>query len=112
MSMSKLPTRLWAEAVDEAYEAGVCICAAAGNHPGPLPPRRGGCAARFSRVIAVCGWRATHKPYVGLSGRTIEGSLGPESAMKAAIAAYTPNIPWAVAECTKLVRRNGAGTSA
>src|ERR1044072_364401 len=112
LSMGGLPTRLWAEAVDEAYEAGVCICAAAGTHPGPLPPRRVVYPARFSRVIAVCGVMANHKPYVGLSGRTIEGSFGPESAMKAAIAAYTPNIPWAVAECTKLVRRNGAGTSA
>ena len=113
LSMGGLPTRLWAEKVDEAYEAGVCICAAAGNHVGFLPPRTVVYPARFPRVIAVCGIMANQKPYVGLSGlRTIEGSFGPDSAMAAAIAAYTPNIPWAVANCDKLVRRNGEGTSA
>ena len=39
MSMGGLPSRAWAEAVDELYEAGLCICAAAGNHVGVLPPR-------------------------------------------------------------------------
>jgi subtilisin family serine protease len=113
LSLGGLPTRVWAEAVDDAYEAGVCICAAAGNHIGFLPPRTVVYPARFRRVIAVCGIMANQRPYVGLSGlRTIEGSFGPESAMKAAIAAYTPNVPWAVANCEKLVRRNGEGTSA
>src|SRR5262245_44546773 len=39
MSMGGLPSQAWAEAVDRVYEAGICYCAAAGNHTGDLPPR-------------------------------------------------------------------------
>ncbi len=112
MSMGGVPSRAWAEAVDAAYEAGLCICAAAGNHIGILPPRTLVYPARFSRVIAVCGVMANGKPYADLQGRALEGSFGPDSAMKAAIATYTPNIPWARFGCDKIVRLNGEGTSA
>ncbi len=113
MSLGGVPSRAWAEAVDAAYEAGICICAAAGNHIGVLPPRTLVYPARFSRVLAVCGVMANGKPYAGLTGTsTLEGSFGPDSAMKAAIATYTPNIPWARFGCDKVVRLNGEGTSA
>lgn len=112
LSMGGLPSRAWAEAVDKAYEAGLCICAAAGNHVGLTPPRVVVYPARYPRVIAVCGVMANHKPYADLTGFTLEGSFGPESAMTKAIAAYTPNIPWAVFGCPTSVRRNGEGTSA
>jgi len=112
MSMGGVPTAAWAEAVDRAYEAGVCICAAAGNHVGPTPPRVLVYPARYSRVIAVCGVMANGKPYADLKGKTLEGSFGPDSAMKAAIATYTPNIPWARFGCDDAIRRNGEGTSA
>lgn len=111
MSMGGLPSRAWGEAVDKAYEAGICICAAAGNHVGVAPPHTLVYPARYSRVIAVCGVMANHTPYAGLTGSTLEGSFGPESAMKAAIAAYTPNIPWARFGCATIVRLNGEGTS-
>ncbi len=111
MSMGGLPSQAWAEAVDKAYEAGLCICAAAGNHVGPTPPRVVVYPARYPRVIAVCGVMANHKPYADLDGFTLEGSFGPKSAMRKAIAAYTPNIPWAVFGCPTSVRRNGEGTS-
>jgi hypothetical protein len=112
MSMGGLPTAAWAEAVDKAYEAGVCICAAAGNHVGIAPPRVLVYPARYSRVIAVCGVMADGRPYAGLSGGALEGSFGPDSAMKGAIATYTPNIPWARFGCADAIRRNGEGTSA
>ncbi len=112
LSMGGLPTGAWAEAVDSAYEAGVCICAAAGNHVGVTPPRTLVYPARYSRVIAVCGVMADGRPYANLSGRTLEGSFGPDSAMKGAIATYTPNIPWARFGCPDVVRLNGEGTSA
>jgi subtilisin family serine protease len=112
MSLGGLPSDAWAEAVDNAYEAGMCICAAAGNHTGIAPPHVLVYPARYSRVIAVCGVMANLKPYAGLSGSTLEGSFGPESAMKAAIAAFTPNIPWARFGCPDVVRLNGEGTSA
>lgn len=112
LSMGGVPSRAWGEAVDRAYEAGVCICAAAGNHIGFTPPTVVVYPARYSRVIAVCGVMADHTPYAGLKGTALEGSFGPDSAMKAAIAAYTPNIPWALFGCREIIRLNGEGTSA
>ena len=112
LSMGGLPSRAWGEAVDKAYEAGVCICAAAGNHVGIAPPHTLVYPARYSRVIAVCGVMADHRPYAGLKGVVLEGSFGPASAMTSAIAAYTPNIPWARFGCATIVRLNGEGTSA
>jgi hypothetical protein len=111
LSMGGLPSRAWEEAVDEAYEGGVCICAAAGNHKGPTPPRTLVYPARYDRVIAVCGVMADGNPYAGLEELALEGSFGPESAMGAALAAYTPNIPWARFGCADVVRLNGEGTS-
>ena len=112
LSMGGVPSRAWGEAVDKAYEAGVCICAAAGNHVGFTPPHTLVYPARYSRVIAVCGVMANGRPYADLKGTALEGSFGPDSAMKAAIAAYTPNIPWARFMCGTVIRLNGEGTSA
>jgi subtilisin family serine protease len=111
MSLGGLPTGAWADAVDKAYEAGLCICAAAGNHVGIAPPHTLVYPARYPRVIAVCGVMADGRPYAGLSGSALEGSFGPASAMKAALATYTPNIPWARFGCAGVVRLNGEGTS-
>lgn len=112
LSMGGLPSRAWAEAVDEAYDGGLVICAAAGNHVGPAPPRTMVYPARYPRVIGVCGVMADGRPYAGLDGFVMEGSFGPGSAMRTALAAYTPNIPWARFGCPDVVRLNGQGTSA
>jgi hypothetical protein len=112
LSMGGLPTRVWEEAVDRAYEQGICICAAAGNHIGPTPPRTVVYPARYDRVLAVCGVMADGQPYAGLKGFTLEGTFGPDSAMHAALAAYTPNIPWPLYGCRDTIRLNGEGTSA
>jgi hypothetical protein len=111
LSMGGVPTRAWGEAVDEAYEAGLCLCAAAGNRVGFAPPRRLVYPARYDRVIAVAGVMANHHPYRKLKGTAMEGSFGPESAMEYALAAYTPNIPWARYGCPDVLRLNGEGTS-
>lgn len=112
LSMGGVPSRAWGEAVDRAYEAGLCLCAAAGNHVGPTPPRTLVYPARYSRVIAVCGVMADGRPYADLKGTALEGSYGPDSAMRGAIAAYTPNIPWPRFMCGTVIRLNGEGTSA
>jgi subtilisin family serine protease len=113
LSMGGLPSDAWAEEVDKAYEAGVCICAAAGNHVNFTPPRVVVYPARYPRVLAVCGVMEDGRPYTGLDGRdTLQGSFGPASAMGAAIAAYTPNIPWPRFLCGTIIRLNGEGTSA
>jgi hypothetical protein len=111
LSMGGVPSQAWAEAVNDAYEAGLCICAAAGNHVADFPPRRLVYPARYARVIAVCGVMANGRPYAKLTDNTLEGSFGPDSAMNAAIAAYTPNIPWARFGCPAVIRLNGEGTS-
>lgn len=113
LSMGGLPSHAWGEAVDEAYLGGLCIVAAAGNNTNGIPTRHIVYPARYSRVIAVCGAMADHEPYAGLTGlATLEGNYGPDSRMAFAIAAYTPNIPWARFGCSTTVRLNGEGTSA
>jgi hypothetical protein len=113
ISMGGLPSRAWNEAVNEAYEAGVCICAAAGNNVNGLATRHVVYPARYRRVIAVCGVMADGRPYVNLTGSgTLEGNFGPASCMTAAISTYTPNIPWAKFGCPSAIRLNGEGTSA
>ena len=112
LSMGGLPSRAWGDAVDRAYDRGVCICAAAGNHVGALPPRTLVYPARYDRVIAVCGAMADGRPYADLGGSALEGSFGPRSAMRHAMAAYTPNIPWPRYGCDDAIRLDGQGTSA
>src|SRR5262249_11218290 len=112
VSMGGIPSRAWAAAVNHAYEAGVAIFAAAGNRIGPLPPKTIVYPARFERVGAVCGFTASKEPYYRAGvHRKMHGCFGPESAMKTAIAAYTPNMPWAAIGCGELINPDGAGTS-
>jgi hypothetical protein len=54
---------------------------------------------------------ADGRPYAYLPLRIMAGNYGPESKMRTALAAYTPNTPWARMGCSQLVDRNGAGTS-
>ncbi|MEO5579979.1 MAG: S8/S53 family peptidase, partial [Gemmatimonadaceae bacterium] len=91
MSMGGLPSDAWRETIDEAYLAGLCVVAAAGNNSNGLPTRHLVYPARYRRVLAVCGVMANDKPYSGLTGgTTLEGNYGPGSRMNAAIATYTP----------------------
>jgi hypothetical protein len=112
LSMGGLPSKAWAEAVDHAYLAGLCLCAAGGNRKGVSPPKTLVYPARYDRVIAVTGVMADERPYRDLDGGALEGSFGPTSAMTTAIAAYTPNIPWPKYGCAEIARLNGEGTSA
>jgi Subtilase family len=113
LSMGGLPSKAWAEAIDDAYERGLCLVAAAGNRVGEAPPRSIVYPARYDRVIAVTGAMADDSPYENLRGlSTLESVFGPGSAMDTAMAAYSPNIPWAKYGCPTTTRRNGEGTSA
>ena len=113
LSMGGLPSKAWSDAVNDAYMNGVCIVAAAGNNVNGLPTRHVVYPARYHRVIAVVGVMANGKPYTNLEGlTTLEGNFGPDGSMTAAIAAYTPNIPWARFGCPTVLRLNGEGTSA
>ena len=113
ISMGGIPSRAWARAVNEAYDAGVAIFAAAGNHFGPTPPRETIWPARFGRVVAVCGVTADGSPYFkpGLHSK-MHGCFGPPSVMGTAMAAYTPNAPWALMGCVNGIGFAGGTSSA
>ena len=111
MSMGGLASQAWADAVNALYELGVFIVTAAGNNFGNFPAKSIVYPARFKRVIAACGVMANGKPYADLSFRIMAGNYGPESKMPTALAAYTPNTPWARMGCNQLIDHNGAGTS-
>ena len=111
LSMGGLASRAWTEAVNRAYEAGICIVAAAGNNFSGLPTRFIVYPARYRRVIAACGVMANGRPYYGLPAGTMQGNYGPRSKMATAIAAYTPNMAWAELGCPGIVDHDGQGTS-
>jgi hypothetical protein len=116
MSLGGLPSQAWADAVNRAYEAGVVLVTAAGNHfsagfIGALG-RSIVYPARFGRVIAACGVMANFRSYYGLPFGTLQGNWGPRSKMGTAMAAFTPNIPWAQWGCRHVVDMDGRGTSA
>ena len=110
-SMGGLPSKAWSEAVNNAYEQGACIVAAAGNNVVEIPSHHVVYPARYHRVIAACGVMANGMPYDHIAARDIQGNWGPDSCMIQALAAYTPNIPWPIYHCKDKIRRNGEGTS-
>jgi subtilisin family serine protease len=112
MSMGGLPSQAWADATNALYEAGVVVVTAAGNNYGNLPTRFVVYPARFGRVIAACGVMANGSPYANLPPKRMAGNYGPKSKMLTAIAAYTPNVPWARFGEPTVADFDGNGTSA
>ena len=116
MSMGGVPAQVWVDVVNAAYEAGITLVTAAGNNFGPFGlrvPRFIVYPARFRRVLAACGVMSDGSPYADFADpRKMGGSYGPDSKMDTALAAYTPNTPWAEYACTSLIGFDGAGTSA
>jgi len=115
MSMGGVASAAWADAVNRIYEAGIVFVAAAGNNFSAgsfgVPTRHVVYPARFRRVLAACGVMADRTPYFGLPFGMMQGNWGPEGAMATALAAFTPNTPWAQWGCSNLVLMSGAGTS-
>ena len=111
MSMGGLASQAWADAVNALYDLGVFIVTAAGNNFGNFPTRNIVYPARFKRVVAACGVMADGKPYADLPRLIMAGNYGPQSKMATALAAYTPNVPWARLGCDQLVDHDGRGTS-
>lgn len=112
ISMGGLPSSTWNDAVNAAYQAGICIVAASGDCFGGLPSHHVVYPARYHRTIAACGVMADGKPYYNLPTSIIEGSWGPDGCMTAALAAWTPNIPWPRITCPDCIDFDGQGTSA
>jgi hypothetical protein len=115
MSMGGVPSQVWVDVVNRAYEAGITMVTAAGNNFGPgkvRVPRFIVYPARFRRVLAACGVMFDRNPYADFPNpKLMGGSYGPDSKMDTAMAAYTPNVAWAEYPCTKLIAFDGAGTS-
>jgi len=114
MSMGGMPSKAWADVVNRAYEKGIFIVTASGNNFGRLTPSTLVYPARFQRVTAACGVNYDMAPYYKdfkiKNIKTMGGNFGPRKAMKKAVAAFTPNVPWAMIG-TQVVSLNGAGTS-
>lgn len=111
MSMGGLASQAWADAVNDLYEQGVFIVTAAGNNYGNLPTRLIVFPARFNRVVAACGVMADGTPYADQGLTRMAGNYGPKDKMTTAMAAYTPNLPWARLGCPTTVDQHGGGTS-
>ncbi len=115
MSMGGVASRAWADLVNAAYEKGIFIVTAAGNNFKKLPTRTLIYPARFNRVVAACGVTYDGSPYAKPRGagsfHIMEGNYGPQSLMNTAIAAYTPNMPWATYRYDDVVGIRGDGTS-
>lgn len=111
MSMGGLASQAWAEAVNALYDLGVFIVTAAGNNFGNFPTHNIVYPARFKRVMAACGVMADGRPYADLPLTIMAGNYGPDKKMQTALAAYSPNTPWARLGCSQLVDHDGRGTS-
>lgn len=111
MSMGGLASAAWADAVNALYDQGIFMVSAAGNNFGNLPTRYIVYPARFRRVVAACGIMADGRPYADLPLRKMAGCYGPRRKEATAIAAYTPNLPWARIGCSELFDQDGGGTS-
>jgi hypothetical protein len=110
MSMGGAPSRAWADAVNDAYMAGITLVTAAGNNFNGLPTRHVIYPARFERVIAACGVTYDFAPYYTKLIAEMQGNYGPSRHMDRALAAFTPNTPWA-SMGSGTVNFSGAGTS-
>jgi subtilisin family serine protease len=110
MSMGGVPSQLWADVVNAAYEAGITVVTAAGNNFNGLPTRKLIYPARFRRVIAACGVTYDFAPYFHKKPGEMQGNWGPQKNMSRAMAAFTPNTPWAMM-MRKTISFSGAGTS-
>ena len=112
MSMGGLTSDLLVDVVNLAYDNGVFLVTAAGNHFSFTPmPTSIVFPARYRRVLAACGVMADGRPYWGLRPLTMQGNHGPDSKMETALGAYTPNIAWPERGCANNVDMDGAGTS-
>jgi hypothetical protein len=115
MSMGGVASKAWAKLVNLAYERGIFIVSAAGNNFNKLPARTMIYPARFNRVVAACGVTYDFSPYAKPPGegsfKIMEGNHGPASLMQTAIAAFTPNVPWASYKYDEIIGIRGDGTS-
>jgi hypothetical protein len=110
------PAASWAKAVNDAYEAGVVVVAAAGDNINAgevdILSHNTTYPSAFNRVITVVGATYERTPYQTRRLLALQGNFGPPPVMEKAIAAFTPNIAWMNYTGAPVFRMNGGGTSA
>lgn len=112
MSLGGLSSTALVDAINLAYESGIVMVAAAGNHFKDRPlPTSIVFPARYKRVLAACGVMGDGRPYSGLASGQMQGSYGPAEKMQTALGAYTPNVPWPEIDAPNIIDMDGAGTS-
>ncbi|WP_306602171.1 S8 family serine peptidase [Geothrix sp. 21YS21S-2] len=115
MSMGGVGSAAWADVVNRAYARGILVVTAAGNNVplglGLHSPTSTVFPARFNRVVSATGVTAGFAPYATITDLKMRGNYGPPSKMRTAIAAYTPNSPWAFYRNDRRIDLDGQGTS-
>ncbi|MDN0077697.1 S8/S53 family peptidase [Crenobacter sp. SG2303] len=110
------PLKSWAEAVNQLYDSGIIIVAAAGDWYREglvgIPPHYTVYPAAFWRVITATGVTYRNTGYETNENSTLQGSYGPEGILKKSIAAYTPNVSWMKPGQDSEWEMSGGGTSA
>jgi len=112
ISHGGLPSESWADAVNNLYDAGVVIVAAAGDNYSQLPTHLTVYPSAFNRVVTAVGATYDKTPYVTRKIGELQGNWGPDDVMDKAVAAYTPNVAWMLFRTTDGFDMDGAGTSA
>jgi hypothetical protein len=116
LSHGGLPALSWAHAVNNAYEAGIVLAAAAGDNEIlfylDIPGHETIWPSRFRRAITVTGATYAKAPYVTDEWLALQGSYGPEAIMDKAIASYAPNTAWMTMGTACDYDMDGGGTSA
>jgi hypothetical protein len=115
ISHGGVPSECWADAVNDLYDAGVVIVAAAGNNFYYLidvPTHFVVYPSAFNRVITAAGATYDKTPYVTNKIGEMEGNWGPDSIMQKAISGYTPNVAWMKFKTVNGFDMDGEGTSA
>lgn len=116
VSHGGLPTKAWVAAVNDLYDAGIVVVAAAGDsfYAGIIDV-----ATHFTvypsacyRVVTATGETYDHGPYTTEHFGVMQGSWGPAKVMKKALGASTPNVPWMRLGSPTAWDMNGGGTSA
>jgi hypothetical protein len=116
LSHGGFPALSWAHAVNNVYNAGIVLAAAAGDNGIlfflDIPGHDTIWPSRFRRAITVTGTTYEKAPYVTDAWGVIMGSWGPQDIMDKAIASYAPNTAGMKFDTTAGYDMNFGGTSA
>jgi hypothetical protein len=116
ISHGGLPSEAWAYAVNELYDRGIVVVAAAGDSYWALvtdvPTHFTVYPSAFNRVLTSVGATYGKAPYSIDDLGVMQGCWGPDEVMEKAIASFTPNVIWMDYKSPNGFAMNGAGTSA